>query len=266
MPHAADGIAGRWVASRRRTARRPSGPAGPAPQPGENRIGRSARSISWHARCGPHAGGPRPSPQPSPVPLAASAACPPGLVPPPGTGCGQPRRRLRSGGLEVVTIGPLRSPVRVLEDLRERDPAPGPSQNHPISIPPPGPGAPRGRGGQAVVHRCDCRPGMTSCHQVAGQPRRDSHAAAPRLSVADPRQTAIRHAGGIRCPAPPPATLSSPGTPRALAGPAALTGTIRAVRRTFQPGHLVVDRPDDRPFARMRRFRPPGVARLGLVI
>jgi hypothetical protein len=110
MPHAADGIAGRWAASRRRTARRPPGPAGPAPQPGENRIGRSARSISWHARCGPHAGGPRPSPQPSPVPLAASAACPPGPVPPPGTGCGQPRRlapvRRAGGGDYRPACGP----------------------------------------------------------------------------------------------------------------------------------------------------------------
>ena len=91
---------GRWAASRRRTARRPPGPAGPAPQPGENRIGRSARSISWHARCGP-ACRRGPSPQPSPVPLAASAACPPGPVPPPGTGCGQPRRPApvrRAGG------------------------------------------------------------------------------------------------------------------------------------------------------------------------
>ena len=105
-----DGIAGRWAASRRRTARRPPGPAGPAPQPGENRIGRSARSISWHARCGPHAGGPRPSPQPSPVPLAASAACPPGPVPPPGTGCGQPRRlapvRRAGGGDYRPACGP----------------------------------------------------------------------------------------------------------------------------------------------------------------
>ncbi len=41
---------------------------------------------------------------------------------------------------------------------------------------------------------------------------------------------------------------------------------IRAIRRALQRGHLVVDSPDDRPFARMRRFRPPGVARLGLVI
>jgi hypothetical protein len=123
VPDAADGIAGRWAASRRRATRRPPGPAGPAPQPGENRIGRSARSISWHARCGPHAGGPRPSPQPSPVPLAPSAACPPGPGPPPGT----------------------------------RDPSSGAR-------------VPRaGRGGQAVVHRCDCRPGMTSCHQV-GRP------------------------------------------------------------------------------------------------
>ena len=167
MPHAADGIAGRWAASRRRTTRRPPGPAGPAPQPGENRIGRSARSISWHARCGPHAGGPRPSPQPSPVPLAASAACPPGPVPPPGTGCGQPRRPApvrRAGGGDYR---PAAVPIRVLEDLRERDPAPGPSQDHTISILLRGLVPRAGRGGQAVVHRCDCRPGMTSCHQVA---------------------------------------------------------------------------------------------------
>jgi len=40
------------------------------------------------------------------------------------------------------------------------------------------------------------------------------------------------------------------------------TAAIRAIRRALQRGHLVVDPPDDRPFARMRRFRPPGVARL----
>ena len=174
MPHAADGIAGRWAASRRRTARRPPGPAGPAPQPGENRIGRSARSISWHARCGPHPGGPRPSPQPSPVPLAASAACPPGPVPPPGTGCGQPRRpapvrRAGGGDYRPAAVpdpgsgGPSRAGSRTR-----------PSQDHTISIPPPGPGAPRRprRPGSDPPLRCDCRPGMTSCHQVARPARK----------------------------------------------------------------------------------------------
>ena len=78
---------------------------------------------------------------------------------------------------------------------------------------------------------------------LPGQPRRDSHAAdTAAVCLLTPRQTAIRHADGIGVPGPTPATLSSPGTPRALAGPAALTGTIRAVRCTFQPGHLVVDR------------------------
>jgi hypothetical protein len=159
---------GRWAASRRRTARRPPGPAGPAPQPGENRLGRSARSISWHARCCPHAGGPRPSPQPSPVPLAASAACPPGPVPPPGTGCGQPRRPApvrRAGGGDhrpaAVRNPGSGGPSRTGSCTR---PQPEPHHLDPSS----GARVPRvGRGGQAVVHCCDCRPGMTSCHQVA---------------------------------------------------------------------------------------------------
>jgi hypothetical protein len=80
----------------------------------------------------------------------------------PGLAAASRGGRLRSGGLEVVTIGPLRSPIRVLEDLRERDPAPGPSQNHTISIPPPGPVPRACRGGQAVVHRCDRRPASPS--------------------------------------------------------------------------------------------------------
>ena len=168
-----DGIAGRWAASRRRTARRPPGPAGPAPQPGENRIGRSARSISWHARCGPHAGGPRPSPQPSPVPLAASAACPPGPVPPPGTGCGQPRRlapvRRAGGGDYRPACGPQSGFWR---SFASGIPHQAPARTTPSRSLLRGPVPRAGRGGQAVVHRCDCRPGMTSCHQVARPARK----------------------------------------------------------------------------------------------
>ena len=86
----------------------------------------------------------------------------------PGLAAASRSGRLRSGGLEVVTTGPPRFATRVLEDLRERDPAPGPARTTPSRSLLRGRVAPApGRGGQAVVHRCDCRPGMTSCHQVA---------------------------------------------------------------------------------------------------
>jgi hypothetical protein len=42
----------------------------------------------------------------------------------PGLAAASRGSRFRSGGLEVVTIGPLRSAIRVPEDLRERGPAP----------------------------------------------------------------------------------------------------------------------------------------------
>jgi hypothetical protein len=100
----------------------------------------ASRGMLGAARM-PEGRGHRRSPRPFLWPLARHARQ--GRCLHPGLAAASRGGRLRSGGLEVVTIGPLRSPIRVLEDLRERDPAPGPSQNHTISIPPPGPGAPR---------------------------------------------------------------------------------------------------------------------------
>ena len=151
-------------------------------KPWTTAIGRSAagsspiRGIRLHAHCGPHAGGPRPSPQPSAVHLPASAAYPPMPVHPPGARCGQ-RRRPRFGRLDAVTTGPLRSPVRVPQDLRERDPAPGPDESHsqrhiqpePQHLDPPSgtwcpaPAAAADQGSTLPI----ASPGMTSCQQVA---------------------------------------------------------------------------------------------------
>jgi hypothetical protein len=129
----------------------------------------ASRGMLGAARM-PEGRGHRRSPRPFLWPLARHARQ--GRCLHPGLAAASRGGRLRSGGLEVVTIGPLRSPVRVLEVLRERDPAPGPSQDHTISILLRGLVPRAGRGGQAVVHRCDCRPGMTSCHQVARPARK----------------------------------------------------------------------------------------------
>jgi hypothetical protein len=218
MPPIASLAAG--AASRRRTARRPPGPAGPAPQPGENRIGRSARSISWHARCGPHAGGRghRRSPRPFLWPLARHARQ--GRCLHPGLAAASRGGRLRSGGLEVVTIGPLRSPIRVLEDLRERDPAPGPARTTPSRSLLRGPVPRVGRGGQAVVHRCDRRPGMTSCRQVARPAQKGQSRSRHRgCLLAD--TPADGHPPGRRDPVPGP-TAGDPelaGHPAGAGGP-----------------------------------------------
>ena len=129
----------------------------------------ASRGMLGAARM-PEGRGHRRSPRPFLWPLARHARQ--GRCLHPGLAAASRGGRLRSGGLEVVTIGPLRSPIRVLEDLRERDPAPGPARTTPSRSLLRGPVPRAGRGGQAVVHRCDCRPGMTSCHQVARPARK----------------------------------------------------------------------------------------------
>jgi len=137
-PHAADAS----LAAGLPAAAGPRGghPARQAPHRGLVRTGSAGPPAASRGMLGaarmPEGRGHRRSPRPFLWPLARHARQ--GRCLHPGLAAASRGGRLRSGGLEVVTIGPLRSPIRVLEDLRERDPAPGPSQDHTISIPPPG--------------------------------------------------------------------------------------------------------------------------------
>ena len=168
MPHAADGI----VAAGLPAAAGPRGghPARQAPHRSLVRTGSAGPPAASRGMLGaarmPEGRGHRRSPRPFLWPLARHARQ--GRCLHPGLAAASRGGRLRSGGLEVVTIGPPAvpnpgsgGPSRAGSCTR---PQPEPHHLDPSS----GARVPRaGRGGQAVAHRCDCRPGMTSCHQVA---------------------------------------------------------------------------------------------------
>lgn len=125
----------------------------------------ASRGMLGAARM-PEGRGHRRSPRPFLWPLARHARQ--GRCLHPGTGCGQPRRsapvRRAGGGDYRPACGPQSGFWRT---FASGIPHQTPARTTPSRSLLRGPVPRAGRGGQAVVHRCDCRPGMTSCHQVA---------------------------------------------------------------------------------------------------
>jgi hypothetical protein len=181
--------------------------------------------------------------------------------------------RLRSGGLEMVTIGPLPSQSGFWRTFGSGIPHQAPtkatasgtfSQNHTISIPPPGPGAPHG----------PRRPGSgPPLWLPAGNDQLP-----PGCPASPEGQSRSRHRGCLLADTPAdghPPRRRDP-VPGLAVGDLELAGHWRAwccspgrsgpSGARSGPATLSLTGPDDRPFARMRRFGPPGVARLGLAL
>ena len=177
----------------------------------------ASRGMLGAARM-PEGRGHRRSPRPFLWPLARHARQ--GRCLHPGLAAASRGGRLRSGGLEVVTIGPQRPQSGFWRTFASGILHQAPARTTPSRSLLRGPVPRAGRGGQAVVHRCDCRPGMTSCHQVArpaqnGQSRSRHRGCLPADTPAD------GHPPRRRDPVPGP-TAGDPelaGHPAGAGGP-----------------------------------------------